>query len=145
MPNGVSSKLAQCSCGALRAEVHGEPQGGVVICHCAECQRRTGAPFGVGAYYSKKKVNISGESRLYIRTGTSGHPFHQHFCPTCGTTLFWYPTFRPEVIGIAVGGFVDPNFPPPIRSVWEQSRHAWVELPEDTQHFPQGTNSGPAK
>ena len=141
----TATKIAQCCCGALRAEVQGEPQGGVVICHCADCQRRTGATFGVGAYYSKKKVNISGESRVYTRAGASGHALHQQFCPTCGTNLFWYPTFRPEVIGIAVGGFVDPNFPPPVRSVWEQTRHAWVELPEGTSHFAQGQKRGPTE
>ena len=136
--------VAQRSCGALRAEVDGPPQGGVVVCHCAECQRRTGASFGVGAYFSRKKVQLSGESKLYTREGSSGHPVHNHFCPTCGTTLYWYLGFRPEVIGIAVGGFVDPQFPAPVRSVWEQTRHAWVALP-DMPRFPQGQAGGPAK
>jgi hypothetical protein len=137
--------IAQCSCGSLRAEVSGPPDGGVVICHCAECQRRTGAPFGVGAYYSNSNVLIKGESRLYTRVGASGHPVHQHFCPSCGTTLYWYLGFRPDVVGIAVGGFVDPIFPAPIRSVWEQSRHEWVKLPDGIQHFPQSRSSGQVK
>jgi hypothetical protein len=42
-----------------------------------------------------------------------------------------------------VGGFADPKFPAPVRSVWEQTRHAWVELPDAVQHFAQGR--GPAK
>ena len=136
-------RIAQCSCGRLRAEVSGPPDGGVVACHCTECQRRTGAPFGVGAYFSKDKVSISGESTLYTRDATSGHPFHQHFCPNCGTTLYWYSAYKPDMIGIAVGTFTDPNFPAPARSVWEQTRHQWVRLPDGVQHFPQGRNSGP--
>jgi len=138
-------KIAHCSCGGLRAEVRGLPDGGVVVCYCAECQRRTGAPFGVGAYYSRDRVGISGESRLYTRDATSGHPFHQHFCPTCGTTLYWYSAYKPEMIGIAVGGFVDPQFPIPVRSVWEQTRHDWVVLPDAVQHFAQGRNGSPSK
>src|ERR1700722_2610284 len=138
-------KIAQCSCGGLRAEVRGLPDGGVGVCHCAECQRRTGAPFGVGAYYSRDRVGISGESTLYTRDATSGHPFHQHFCPTCGTTLYWYSAYKPEMIGIAVGGFVDPQFPTPVRSVWDKPRPDLVVLPDAVQHFPQGRNSSPSK
>lgn len=138
-------KIARCSCGKLQAEVEGPPDGGVVVCHCAECQRRSGAPFGVGAYYSKDKVRISGDSTLYTRDATSGHPFHQHFCPACGTTLYWYSDYKPDTIGIAVGAFADSDFPPPVRSVWEQSRHRWVALPDGIAHFPQGRNSGPTR
>ncbi|HMH64989.1 MAG TPA: GFA family protein, partial [Rhizomicrobium sp.] len=107
--------------------------------------RRTGAPFGVGAYYAKDKVRISGASKLYTRQAASGHPFHLHFCPTCGTSLYWYSAYKPDTIGIAVGGFADPQFPVPVRSVWEQTRHGWVELPDGVQHFAQGRNSGPQK
>jgi hypothetical protein len=103
-----------------------------------ECQRRTGAPFGVGAYCSKNNVKISGEGKLYTREATSGHPFHQHFCPACGTTLYRYSAYKPDMIGIAVGGFADPQFLAPLRSVWEQTRHEWVKLPNAIQHFQQG-------
>src|SRR4051812_36062476 len=133
----VMTKSAQCSCGALRAEVAGDPTG-VVVCHCIDCQRRSGSPFGAGAYYPSAQVRISGESQLYTRDTASGGKFHQHFCPGCGTTLYWFADNRPEAIGIAVGAFADPAFPIPVRSVWEQSRHTWVELPDGLQHFPRG-------
>jgi len=35
----------------------------------------------------------------------------------------------PELIAVAVGSFADPSFPPPTQSVWNESRHAWVETP----------------
>ena len=40
------TRIAHCCCGSLRAETTGEPAF-VAACHCTECQRRTGAPFGV--------------------------------------------------------------------------------------------------
>src|SRR5262245_36445675 len=36
------------------------------------------------------EVRIVGASTLHTREATSGHPLHQHFCPTCGTTFCWY-------------------------------------------------------
>lgn len=45
-------RIAQCCCGALRAEATGEPAF-AGACHCPECQRRTGSPFGVSTYFPK--------------------------------------------------------------------------------------------
>lgn len=130
-------QTAHCNCGALRAEVEGAPDA-VVACHCTDCQRRTGSVLGVGAYYPKDRVKITGESREFVRGTASGGRFHQHFCTTCGTTLFWTVASKPGSIGIAVGGFADPSFAPPERSVWEQTHHAWLGLPGEIPHFPKG-------
>jgi hypothetical protein len=61
-----------------------------------------------------------------------------HFCPTCGTTVFWEADLRPDHIGVAVGAFHDPNFPRPTASVWEESKHGWVAFTHDLAHFPTG-------
>jgi hypothetical protein len=44
------NRIARCCCGSLRVETTGEPVI-VAACHCQECQRRTGAPFGVSGYF----------------------------------------------------------------------------------------------
>lgn len=134
-------RTATCNCGALRAETAGDP-GAVVACHCTDCQRRTGSVIGVGAYYSRGEVKITGESRPFSRPTTSGKAFTQNFCPTCGTTLFWISAAKPDYIGIAVGGFADASFPAPVRSVWEQSHHTWLGLPEGIKHFAKGRPEG---
>ena len=136
------SKIAHCNCGALRVEVAGEPDA-VVVCHCTDCQRRTGSVLGVGAYYPQDRVQVTGESRVFARVAASGRGLRQNFCTSCGTTLFWTSDNKPDSIGVAVGGFADPSFPAPVRSVWEQSHHGWVGLPPGIQHFLQGRDSGP--
>jgi hypothetical protein len=128
-------RTARCSCGAVSVEARGAPAA-VVACHCIECQRRTGAPFGVGAYYPQSEVQINGATTGYSRPTDSGAGFVSHFCPSCGSTVFWYPELRPGFVGIAVGAFGDPQFPAPVRSVWEQSMHEWVHVGSAQQHFP---------
>jgi hypothetical protein len=130
-------RTAQCSCGSVRVAVEGEPSA-VVACHCLECQRRTGSVFGVGAYFPEERVTLSGETTQFSRPTESGHSFIAHFCPSCGTSLYWRAGKIPGLLGIAVGAFADPSFPSPVRSVWEQSRHAWVEVSPAGQHFPRG-------
>ena len=129
--------FAQCGCGQLSAEISGEPDA-VVMCHCIECQRRSGSPFGVGAYYPESAVTLSGISTRYTRAASSGNDFTTGFCPTCGSSLWWTTNYKPGVIGIAVGAMGDPDFPIPQRSVWEQSRHRWVDVSFIDGQFPRG-------
>ena len=112
-----------------------------VLCHCLDCQRRSGSPFGVMAYFPAEAVAISGNASRYVRQTDAGSTYSNGFCPTCGSTVFSIPGKYPEMIGIALGALADPTFPPPARSVYEQSRHAWVALPDTMPRHPRGRNS----
>ena len=129
--------LASCQCKQLSAEISGTTDQ-IVVCHCLDCQRRSGSPFGVIAYYSASDIALSGEAREYSRTGESGNRFTQHFCPQCGTTLWCVSEAKPDAVGIPVGTLTDPAYPAPARSVWEQSMHRWVSVPGEIPHFPRG-------
>jgi hypothetical protein len=40
-----------------------------------------------------------------------------------------------EVVGIPVGAFVDPTFPGPSFSVYEERMHSWVVMPDGIEHM----------
>ena len=128
------ARTAHCCCGALRVEASADPDT-VSACHCGECQRRTGSVFGVAAFYKKEHVRAEGPSNIYVRDGQEGRKVRMHFCPTCGTTVFWEADLRPDHVGIAVGAFNDANFPPPVLSIYEESKHGWVAFAHDLPHF----------
>jgi hypothetical protein len=94
--------------------------------------------FGVGAYFKKERVRSEGPDKIYVRDGQEGRKLRNHFCPTCGTTVFWEADLRPELIGVAVGAFRESDFPRPTRSVWEESKHDWVAFAHELVRFPQG-------
>ena len=129
---------ARCSCGALTLTLP-EPSRLVVACHCLECQRRTGAPFGVGAFYPADAVVVSGISKEFTRDAASGGKVHNYFCPNCGSTIYWRADNLPSMIGVAVGAFADPNYPAPVRSVFELTKHGWVQMNEAVEHFQQSS------
>ena len=133
-------RTAQCQCGALSATAAGEPEA-VVVCSCAECQRRTGSVFASNAYYQRDELTLKGVPREYVRTADSGQPFHSFFCPACGTTLWFFSARDPNRVGIAVGAFVDPDFPKPNRTVFDESKHAWVVFDDATPGFTRGRDS----
>ena len=129
---------AHCSCGALSLTLRDAPSI-VVACHCLDCQRRTGAPFGVGAFYLAESVTVSGRSKEYARSGASGGMVRNQFCPECGATVFWRADALPSMIGVAVGALADPAAPAPARSVFERSRHPWIRITGDVQRFEAGS------
>jgi hypothetical protein len=104
---------ARCSCGAVTLSLPEEPSKVVVACHCIDCQRRTGAPFGVGAYYPADVVTISGTSKEFTHAAASGGKIHNYFCPQCGSTVYWKLSNLPGLIAVAVGAMADPRYPAP--------------------------------
>ena len=128
---------AQCQCGQLSVSLPGPTQA-VVACHCIDCQRRSGSPFGVLAYYLADQISITGDARRYERETAEGNSFESFFCPECGSTVYVRAGKHPSMIGVAVGAIADPAFQAPLRSVWEKSKHHWVLMPGDIEHFPKG-------
>ena len=128
------ARLASCSCGQLTARVAAEPMR-VSICHCLACQRRSGSVFAAQARFAQEEVAITGESTSFVRVGGSGARATFHFCPTCGTTVWYEAQGLEGYITIPVGTFADPDFPAPMVSVYEERKHAWVVPPPDAEHM----------
>ena len=134
--------LATCLCGQLHVSTVGEPDF-VVACHCIACQRRSGSPFGVGAYYPRERVNaIDGEVKSFTRTADSGHTLTNHFCRECGAPIYWTLQMRPDYMGIALGCFSNPHFVRPVRTIWTESQHDWISFPDDLPAFEQAMPTG---
>ena len=120
---------ASCHCGKLVLCCTGEPAK-VSLCHCFDCQRRTGSLFSVAAFFPRDKVAVvSGSAKAFDRPSASGFDVVFHFCPECGSSLWWEPARLPHLTGVAAGAFEDPGFPMPEQAVWAEHRHVWLDLP----------------
>ena len=127
----MTTRRASCSCGQLHLTCEGEPVR-ISICHCLACQQRTGSVFGAQARFPRNQVTrIEGRATSFVRRADSGNPITFHFCPLCGSTLYWELQALPEVIAVPIGAFADPQFPAPRVSVYERRRHAWAMRPAD--------------
>ena len=51
-----------------------------------------------------------------------------HFCPDCGSTVYWRPERKPGIVAVAVGAFADPEFPAPQQAVFEALRPPWLTI-----------------
>jgi hypothetical protein len=110
-------RTAKCLCGAFSVIVSAEPMV-VNVCHCRDCQRRSGVPWTSNAYFPRETVRLDGPNKTYTRTSNAGTRINHHFCPTCGVTVCWTRETGATRFGIPVGTFNDPSFPAPSVSLW---------------------------
>jgi hypothetical protein len=127
-------RTARCLCGDFSVVVSAEPVM-VNVCHCEDCQRRSGVPWSSAAYFPSESVRLDGPNKIYTRTSDAGTRINHHFCPTCGTTVCWARETGATRFGIPVGAFNDPSFPAPSLSVWEKRRYAWSPAMENLAHW----------
>ena len=121
------SRTASCSCGELRVECRGEPER-VSLCHCLDCQRRTGSAFGIAAFFAAAQVRATGDANRFSRESEAGYRFDFYFCPRCGATVYWETDRKPGRVIVAAGAFADPDFNAPVQSVYDEHRHPWLTL-----------------
>jgi hypothetical protein len=108
-------------------EAQGEPAA-ISVCHCLECQKRTGSAFGAQVRYPTEQLRFWGEPQKFIRTGDTGASVTFSFCSNCATTLFWNPEKLPGQTTVALGAFADPSFVEKLSySVFNTRRHTWVK------------------
>ena len=126
----MTNRTGSCHCGALTIACEGEPKK-ISMCHCLDCQRRTGSTFGIGVFYDRDRVTVQGDDiRSFERGSASGSAVKFHFCGGCGSNVYWEPARAPALIGVAAGAFADSDLPGPEQSVWSRNKPTWMKLPD---------------
>ena len=134
--SGIKTRKASCCCGKLRATCVGPDPERRSLCHCKNCQLRTGSAFSIQTRFPREQVTIEGKSSAwkfpidgakpvtYRSCDSEGVTYH--FCPECGSTVYYLLDVAPDMTGIRVGAFTDPTFPPPMISGFEEYRFPWA-------------------
>ena len=125
MPKG------QCHCGAVRYEMSGQAIH-QALCHCRDCRRHSGAPMVAWGLVAKDQITIAGETKEYA----SSEHGRRHFCPSCGTSLF-YTSERifPGQIDVQTATLDDPDALPPTAQIQVADRIGWMERAHELPKF----------
>lgn len=114
-----------CHCGAVSFTAEVDPAR-VMICHCADCQNQSGAPFRVVVAAAMGTLKLSGELKSYIRTAQSGNRRAMMFCPTCATPIYACAAEDATSVNIRVGCVKQRNELIPTKQIWLQSAVPWL-------------------
>lgn len=117
MPRG------QCHCGAVRYEMPAETIH-KAICHCSDCRRHAGAPMVAWGLVHKDQIRIEGATKEYASSSNG----RRHFCPNCGTALFYTnDVIFPGQIDVQIATLDDPGEIVPDIQVQAAERIGWME------------------
>jgi hypothetical protein len=116
-----------CHCGYITYEAEIDPEK-VMICHCADCQSLSGSAFRTVVLTREGTFNLlSGELKIYVKTGESGTKRPQSFCPQCGTPIYSSTLGEgPKVYAIRLGTVRQRDQLIPKLQLWFRSSQSWL-------------------
>jgi hypothetical protein len=117
----------RCHCGYIIYEAEIDPEK-VMICHCSDCQTLSGSAFRTVVLTHEDSFKLlSGELKIYVKTGESGTKRPQAFCPECGTPIFASTMGEgPKVHAIRVGTARQRDQLVPKLQLWCRSSQGWL-------------------
>ena len=120
-----------CHCGATRYEVSGTAFD-ADYCHCRDCQKTIGAPFGAWMDFKREQISWVGKepteyaSSKYIRRG---------FCPECGSSLSYRSTQYPDYFTLSIASLDDPDLVSPKYHIHTDSQVSWLSIDDDCKRY----------
>lgn len=113
-----------CHCGAITYEAEVDPDK-VTVCHCTDCQTLSGSAFRVVVLTDSFRL-LTGEPKIYLKTGESGRKRVQSFCANCGTPIYSADAAAPQVYSIRLGTVRQRAELPPKVQIWCRSALPWA-------------------
>jgi hypothetical protein len=117
----TARSTGSCACGAVRFVAEGEPYR-VGLCHCFDCRKQHGTPFGAFVIFPADRVTFAGDEPGVFATSAA---YRHHFCRTCGSPVFSRDEGSDEV-ELFLGSFDEVNRFAPTYEVWTTRREAWL-------------------
>jgi hypothetical protein len=125
MPDG------RCHCGAVRYSM---PETAIhqALCHCSDCRRHSGGPAVAWGLVKREGLKVEGETKEYA----SSEHGRRHFCPACGTSLFYTnEAVFPGAIDVQTCTLDDPDAVAPAAQIQVAERVGWMARLEEIPAF----------
>ena len=116
-----------CHCGDITYEAEIDPEK-VGICHCTDCQTLSASVFRTFVMVPEDAFRIlSGDPKIYVKTGDSGAKRAQAFCPECGSAIYATAVGEgPKVYNIRLGTARQRAKLTPKTQLWSRSALHWL-------------------
>lgn len=122
----MNVETGACFCGAIGAEMRGEPFW-VCFDHDDDCRRATGGPLAVWVGYRPHQVTWRGTVATFSRTPgvTRG------FCARCGTPILYEDAGLPDELYLTIGFLDHPERVRPQAHAYWHLKLPWIAIDDD--------------
>jgi hypothetical protein len=131
-----------CHCGAVSFTAEIDP-GRVIVCHCADCQVLSGAPFRAVAVAAIETLSVRGTTKSYVKVAQSGNRRAQVFCPECATPLWATAPENATSVVVRLGCVRQRAQFRPALQIWHHSAVPWLPALDAIPSTPEGSVSPP--
>ncbi|UYY58106.1 GFA family protein [Sphingomonas sp. S2-65] len=122
----------RCQCGAVRAEIRGEPAA-VRECWCRQCQQLAAGGPTRNAMFRTEDVELSGELSTFAYVAASGNTLLQSYCGVCGTPVMAQSSARPQFRTIRLGFLDVLGSVRPTMAIWTEEAPYWALIDPDLE------------
>lgn len=132
--------IGGCACGAVRYQITAPPLT-VYICHCHDCQVRTGSAFSLGMPVERSAFALTAApTETLERVGASGRVSRQHFCGRCLARTHSETEINLRTVTVRPGTLDDTSWVRPVAQMWSGSAQPWAVRPAILTYADEATN-----
>lgn len=120
----MTELVGKCHCGKNKFTIATAKPEFQFICYCNNCRVINSGGHLCGMLFDKDQFSESEDTQTYTYKGGSGNAIVLHFCPTCATHLYAYPTEYKDKVVIRANTLQDVKFAPQ-QSIFSESAFPW--------------------
>ena len=126
-----------CLCSAVRYRITEAPLN-CYVCHCTDCQRRTGSAFAISLFVQRSAIVLTQRTTTpYSAHLADGRSKHGQSCAQCATRLWGEPAKAPHLAVVQTGTLDNAGQFRPIAHIWTRSAQRWILIPPDAPVYEQ--------
>lgn len=135
LPDGLVAGrfVGRCECGAVEYAIESDRLH-VYVCHCRNCQVRSGSAFAEHAIVDMALFEIGGPVATYRRRAAEIR-LDEFFCGKCFTRIYNTNDVMVGKAFVRAGTLVNSAMPVPVAHIWTDRKRPWIRLPEGVASF----------
>lgn len=123
-----------CNCGSVTYELLTRPLL-TYVCHCGNCQKRSGSAFGMGMVIPVDDLKVKGKLSCWERVSDAGNRNPRFSCAACGNVIYGLGAYTPGLAKLMPGTLQNTHDIQPDVHIWTSSAQGWIKIPPDVLQF----------
>jgi hypothetical protein len=133
----------RCACGAVVAQIGGEPVA-TRQCWCRQCQQAAAGGPTHNAMFKTDDVALTGALATHDYIAASGNTLTHSFCPACGTQVMAQSDARPQFRTLRLGFLDESHGLKPQMAIWTEEAPSWAAIDPALEQYTQQPPPPPA-